>query len=125
MTRNARLILDIINQSNDHLTADALYLKMKEEGNHISLATVYNNLNKLCDQGLVRRVSVEGQPDRYDHTEKHDHLVCSRCGKLTDYRFPDLTAILHEQSGVDILSYDLQVRYLCPECRAREKETKK
>ncbi len=117
MTHNAQLILDTINHSYDHMTAETLYMRLKEDGNHISLATVYNNLNKLCEQGLIRKVRVDGQPDRYDHTDKHDHLVCCKCGRLSDFRFSDLTSVLQEQAGEEIVSYDLQVSYVCPACR--------
>ena len=120
MTHNAQLIRDTINQSHDHMTAEAIYMQLKTEGYHISLATVYNNLNKLCEEGLIRKVCVEGQPDRYDHTGRHDHLVCCRCGRLSDFKFSDLTDILQAQTGEKILAYDLQVSYLCPECRKAE-----
>ena len=81
-------------------------------------ATVYNNLNKLWDSGLIRKVSIEGMPDRYDLAQKHDHLVCRHCGKIMDISFEDLTAPLRSQLGEDFLFYDLKVYYLCPECRA-------
>ena len=84
------------------------------------LATVYNNVNKLWETGLIRKVSVEGMPDRYDTVQKHDHLVCKRCGKISDVSFEDLTAPLRRQLGEDFLFYDLKVFYLCRECRERE-----
>lgn len=126
MTRNGKLILDIINHSGDHLTAEQVFLRLKQTVPKIVLATVYNNLNTLCDQGLIRKVSVEGSPDRYDKILKHDHLVCKKCGALADITFSDLTASLSAQLGEPILSYDLKVSYICPACRKeaeRHKET--
>lgn len=120
MTHNAHLILDTIIQSHDHMTAEELYVKLKTYGYHISMATVYNNLSKLWEEGLIRKVRVKGQPDRYDHTGRHDHLVCCKCGRLSDIKFSDLTDILQSQTGEKILSYDLQVSYVCPECRKAE-----
>ena len=66
---------------------------------------------------------MEGMPDRYDRTEKHDHLVCRVCGKLADTKFRDLTASLREQMGDEFLYYDLKVYYVCPECRKKQQET--
>lgn len=117
MTRNGKLILDIINNSSDHLTAEQVFLRLKHTMPKIVLATVYNNLNSLCEEGLIRKVSVEGSPDRYDKAVKHDHLVCKRCGALSDMTFSDLTASLSAQLGEPILSYDLKVSYICPACR--------
>ena len=62
-----------------------------------------------------------GCPDRYDNTSRHDHLICVRCGALSDRTLSDLTASIEEQIGCGILSYDLRVRWLCPACRAVER----
>lgn len=119
MTRNGKLILDIINHSGDHLTAEQIFLRLKRIAPKTVLATVYNNLNTLCEEELIRKVSVEGSPDRYDKAVKHDHLVCRRCGALSDITFADLTASLSAQLGEPILSYDLKVNYICPACRKK------
>ena len=83
------------------------------------LATIYNNLNRLWLEGLIRKVSVEGMPDRYDRIQRHDHLVCKSCGRLLDIDLGDLTAQLEEIAGISILSYDLKLTYLCEECRKK------
>lgn len=117
MTKYEKSIHDLISGSSSHLTAEQVYQALKAEYPQVVLATVYNNLNKLCDAGLIRRVSVEGSPDRYDRIVKHDHIVCRRCGKLIDVHFEDLTASLKEQLGEDFFFYDLKVFSLCPDCR--------
>lgn len=120
MTRNGKLILDIINCSHDHLTAEQIFMELKKVAPKTVLATVYNNLDTLCEQGLVRKVSIEGSPDRFDKTVKHDHLVCKKCGALSDITFDDITASLSQQLGEPILSYDLKVNYICPNCRKQD-----
>ena len=120
MTKQRRLIVSIIQQSDKHLSAEEIYVQAKQQMPMIVLATVYNNLNKLWTAGLIRKVSMEGMPDRYDTVQKHDHLVCRRCGKISDICFADLTAPLRSQLGEDFLFYDLKVFYLCPECRKLE-----
>ncbi|WP_312447055.1 Fur family transcriptional regulator [Lacrimispora sp.] len=117
MTTNSELILNVINISEDHLTAEQIFLKLKETSTKIALATVYNNLNALYENNLIRKVVVEGYPDRYDKIVRHDHLVCKQCGRLTDIMLKDLTIKLKEEIGEDILSYDLKVSYICPSCR--------
>ena len=119
MTRYAQQILDIINESTDHLTAEMIYLRLKASNSKVVLATVYNNLNLLYEQDKIRKVSVEGYPDRYDKTVKHDHLVCKKCGALSDIRLSDLTAQLQAQISEEIISYDLKVNYICPSCRSK------
>lgn len=123
MTKYAQQILDIINTCPDHLTAAQIYLRLKASNSKIVLATVYNNLNLLCKQDRIRKVSLESYPDRYDKIVKHDHLVCKKCGALSNICLSDLTAQLQEQIPEEIISYDLKVNYICPSCRSKaEKE---
>ena len=117
VTKNAQLILDIIAHSSEHLTAEQIHMVLRESGHRMALATVYNNLAQLHSEGRVRKVCVEGYPDRYDKMTRHDHLVCRVCGKLADICFKDLTELLQSQTDEELLSYDLQVSYICPACR--------
>ena len=77
-------------------------------------------LLSLWQDDLIRKVSVEGTPDRYDRIQRHDHLVCKECGKLLDVDLGDLTAQLEQKAGTAILSYDLKLVYLCDECRKKK-----
>lgn len=117
MTKYEKQIYDIVNTSDKHMTADQVYRELQKTYPSVSRATVYNNLNKLCDVKLIRRVSLEDSPDRYDRIERHDHLVCQKCGKLADIYFDDLTQTLAKQLGNDFLYYDLKVYYICPDCQ--------
>ena len=120
MTKYARKILELVENSHSHMTADQVFLLLRETFPTVVLATVYNNLNKLCEEGLIRRVSVEGMPDRFDRVERHDHLICRGCGKLSDISLADLTESLQHQAGIPLLGYDLKLVYLCEDCRRKE-----
>ena len=121
MTKYEKDIFAIINTSRDHLTVEQIFQKLRKIHPQVVLATVYNNLNRLLEEELICKVSVEGMPDRYDRMKKHDHLVCRRCGKLSDITLEDLTASLKKQLGDDVLYYDLKVYYVCLACREKEK----
>ena len=76
----------------------------------------------LAGEGLLHRITESGSPDRYDRTERHDHLICSRCGKIADVHLPDMQSRIEHTLGREILSYDLKIRYICPDCREQEKD---
>ena len=120
VTRYGKMILELVESSRSHMTAEQVFEALRRACPGVALATVYNNLNRLCGQGLIRRVPVEGTPDRYDRIQRHDHLVCRRCGRLTDVDVGDLTGLLEQKTGVPLLSYDLKLVYLCQTCREKE-----
>lgn len=120
--RYGKSILEIIHTADVHMTAEQVFLALKQVYPSVALATVYNNLNSLYQQGKIRKISWEGCPDRYDNNTRHDHLVCRHCGKLSDIQLPDMTVQLEEQAGFSIDGYDLKVLYLCPQCRAERKD---
>ncbi len=54
MTKYELQIYNIVNQARNHMTAEQVFFKLREIYPSVSLATVYNNLNKLCEAGLLR-----------------------------------------------------------------------
>ena len=125
MTKYETKIFEIVASSHNHMTDEQVFRELQKTYPTVVLATVYNNLNKLWAAGRIRKVSQEGMPDRYDRMERHDHLVCRKCGKLMDVNLADLTEQIQRQIDIPILAYDLKLIYLCEECREKlEKERK-
>lgn len=122
MTKYAKKILEIVESSRSHLTAEQVFEQLRETYPSVVLATVYNNLNRLWEEDRIRKISVEGMPDRYDRIVRHDHLVCRKCGRLLDVDLGDLTEQLEKKAGISILSYDLKLVFLCEACRKKSQE---
>lgn len=120
MTKNGKKILELINASAEHFTAEQIYKELQNTSSKMAMATVYNNLNSLYEQGMIRKITMEGESARYDKRLRHDHLVCRNCGKIWDLNLGDMTGSIEEKSGVKIDSYDLKIFYLCNECKKRE-----
>ena len=119
MTKQRRVILDVITSDKCHHTADEIFALAKEKLPGISLATVYNTLKYLEENKLIRRITAEGTKDRYDNSYiPHGHLFCSQCLRVRDFTLPDFERTLTELADSQIESYELKVRYVCPECRA-------
>lgn len=122
MTKYVKKIWEIVESSYSHMTAEQIFEELRKTYPKVVLATVYNNLNRLWQEDKIRKISVEGMPDRYDRTRRHDHLVCKKCGRLLDVDLGDLTAQLTGKAGVPILSYDLKLLYVCEECRKQSQQ---
>ena len=122
MTKYEKKIWEIVESSCSHMTAEQIFAELRKTYPKVVLATVYNNLNRLWEEDKVRKISVEGMSDRYDRTQRHDHLVCRKCGRLLDVDLGDLTEQLVGKAGVPILSYDLKLLYVCEECRKESQQ---
>ena len=118
MTKQQTLICDILANIHDHLTAEQIFFRARETMPSIAMGTIYRNLNQLSQEGSIRRLTVPGQPDRFDRNPTpHGHLVCKHCGHLEDLFLPDLVPYLQELSGQDITHYELTMGYICPHCK--------
>lgn len=121
MTKYRKLILDIIKLSMGHMTAEEIYMQAKQKHPSIAIGTVYRNLGLMTEAGEIRRINVPGAPDIYDKTlYPHDHLICQNCGRVTDISIPDLKEFFKKKEGIEILGYDLNLRYICNECKNRK-----
>ena len=123
MPKYAEEILTAVTELQRHPTAEQVFMEMKKKHPSIAIGTVYKHLNALAEEGLLHRITESGSPDRYDRTERHDHLICSRCGKIEDVCLPDMQSRIEHALGREILSYDLKIRYICPPARKRKKTT--
>lgn len=87
-SRQRASIKEYLMQTHEHPTADTVYLHVREEFPHISLGTVYRNLNLLADMGEVIKIPTPDGGDRFDgNTHPHYHVICTSCGKVDDLMF--------------------------------------
>lgn len=85
MTAQRRVVLEELERSGSHPSADELYERVRERLPRISLATVYRNLELLAEKGLIRRLELGGTQMRFDaKTAAHYHLRCVGCGRVED-----------------------------------------
>jgi Fe2+ or Zn2+ uptake regulation protein len=104
----------------NHPTADEVFIAAKQIDKGIVHATVYNSLNYLTEQGLIKRVKIPHHPDHFDGTLiEHNHFICSSCGQVFDLpNIPlDLKGI---QETYHITSYLINFFGECPKCYQKE-----
>ena len=69
----------------EHPCGDTVYLHVREEFPHISLGTVYRNLNLLVELGEIQKLTCGDGADHFDaDTSPHYHFVCRDCGQVYD-----------------------------------------
>ncbi len=124
LTRQRKVVLDVVCAAETHPTAAEVFEAARHAMPAISFATVYNSLRYLKQAGLVREVaSFGGNPSRYDGvTDRHDHAVCSDCGKLVDFDLPGANELLRSAARVSHFkpeSVHLTLIGICPACRSK------
>ncbi len=86
LTPQREAVLQVIRAREDHPTANEIFEAARAILPAISYATVYNSLRYLRETGLVHEINFGDSASRYDGiTERHDHAICTNCGKLVDF----------------------------------------
>jgi Fur family transcriptional regulator, peroxide stress response regulator len=88
-TPHREVVYNLLLKSRFHPTADEVYAKVKTDMPTISLATVYNCLDRLVQCNLVRQFNFDNGPSRYcPNLEPHAHFHDERTGSIQDVELP-------------------------------------
>ncbi|AWS48077.1 Fur family transcriptional regulator [Streptosporangium sp. 'caverna'] len=123
----ARLAIMQTVREGDHLDVEAVYRGVRGRVGQISLQAVYDSLHSMHRGGLLRRIEPAGSPARYEARvgDNHHHLVCRRCGKVTDVDCAVGHApCLDPVSDIGYLIDEADVIFwgMCPDCRSQDAE---
>lgn len=120
LTKQRAAILQVIRESGEHLTASGVFENARQILPGISFATVYNSLRYLKEAGHIAEISFGNGASRFDSiTSRHDHAICTNCGKLVDMEIElpaEIVNFAAQFSGFKLESIELTLRGLCPEC---------
>ena len=122
-TKQRELVLEAVRNRRDHPTADEIFADVRERDGKISRGTVYRNLSVLSELGEIEHVKVPSA-DRFDlRLDRHYHMVCLRCGKVTDAPIPYRRGCDEEAedaTGFRIERHRTIFEGVCPECLKEE-----
>jgi Fur family ferric uptake transcriptional regulator len=117
------VILEELRMVKTHPTATELQQLARQRLPRISLGTVYRNLERLTQLGLVRKLDTGGGEARYDgDCDPHYHVRCVHCGRMDDaHGLSDdpVKDTIKTLDGYEILGYRLQFEGICPACQSR------
>ena len=86
-----QLILDVLEGSKDHLSAEDIYNEVSRKDSGAGVATVYRTLELLSDMGIIDKIDFGDGCARYELSSEyggdkhHHHLVCQSCGRIVEY----------------------------------------
>jgi Fur family ferric uptake transcriptional regulator len=125
LTRQRRLLLDLIDNTGLHLDADTLYQMAHAKDAKINRVTVYRTLKLLKESGLVDELDLahfEGEKHYYETRlkQEHAHIICLRCGRVEELFGEQLAALrrqVQSQFGFEIVFQRTEVGGYCSHCQ--------
>jgi Fe2+ or Zn2+ uptake regulation protein len=118
ITSQRQLLFRLLHHTAEHPSAEALYAQAAAEMPGISLRTVYQTLSDLVEMGELHQIHFDNGPARFDpNVSEHHHLVCDRCGDVSDV-YATGTDQLHLEGlqGFQVSSTEIVFRGTCASC---------
>ena len=126
VTAQRLAIAEVVLASDRHLTAEDVAREVAARGASVGTATVYRTLEVLVRSGLVvERDFAEGFK-RYEPARDiphHEHLLCSVCGRVTEFRderLERITTLVAEAHGFARQGHRLVIHGVCARCQRGE-----
>lgn len=89
-TRQKQAILEFLKKNKDnHVTVNDISVYLENNNCHVGVTTIYRYLDKLLEQGVVRKYTVDNSTsacfqyvESDENCHEHFHLKCEICGRL-------------------------------------------
>ena len=116
-----RLLLQALFESRDHRSAEELAAKVHSHAPDVHLSTVYRNLEELERLGVIDSTRLgEGRATYHLASAAHGHLVCEKCGSMTEVPDDMFRALIHsarDEYGFAINPHRFAVTGRCANCQ--------
>src|SRR5215831_3911153 len=125
LTRQRRLLLELIDNSGLHLDADSLCQMAKKSDPKLNRVTVYRTLKLLKEGGLIDELDLahlQGEKHYYETRlkQEHAHIICLRCGRVEEFFGEPLQSLrsqVSSQLGFEIVFARTEVGGYCSHCQ--------
>jgi Fur family ferric uptake transcriptional regulator len=134
LTAPRKAVLDYLQSTGEHVSAEDVYMAIKDHCPSIGLTTVYRTLELLASMGVVVKAVFGDGRARFELAalhggkEHHHHLVCTSCGRIVDYSdfvenecntICNLEKALSDKFGFAVTSHAVQFYGLCGVCQKK------
>ena len=127
-TAQRALILQVLEASQEHLTAAQIADTLEQRYVPLNRSTVYRTLETLLDIGMIKS-SRMGRTTFYEFLhagDNHHHLVCTNCHTTVHVHGEDTDAVLTREAaaaGFAVSEIEILVSGLCRSCRKRARKS--
>ncbi|MBX6395606.1 MAG: transcriptional repressor [Alicyclobacillaceae bacterium] len=114
----------LLENQDDHLSAEEIFMLVKQKAPDIGLATVYRTLELLVDLRLIEKLNFGDGVARYefrshDQPHHHHHLICLHCGTVLEIEdlLGDLEKKVEDRHNFQIVDHRVSFLGYCSRCR--------
>lgn len=123
----------LLENEKDHLSAEEVFMMVRQKFPEIGLATVYRTLELLAELQIVQKMNFGDGVARFDlrvegHDHMHHHLVCKVCGALEEIQddwLPELEQRVASEYGFKVTDHRLDFMGVYQTCKNKNKPCKK
>ncbi len=122
-TRQGQAVLNVVLGSDNFRSAQDIHAELRASGEAVGLTTVYRHLALLTDEGRIDALqSADGElVYRRCHSDQHHHhVVCRRCGRVSEVELPNLERWAEgvaEALGYSDITHTVEIFGVCADCR--------
>ncbi len=115
-TKQKQIILEFLSSTKMHPTALEVFEAVSVD-NQISRATVFRVLSQLTTKGIIKKISIANDDERYDYTvAEHYHFKCRKCGRVFDIDIPYQKKLNKYRTQFKIEGHEIEFYGLCKDC---------
>lgn len=118
-TNQKQIILNYLEKTKSHPSAEEVFLNVKKTLPRISLATVYRNLEQFAQTGRI--LEINGAIKRFDgDISDHQHFICNSCDKVYDIfcQMPEIKNFKkHAHKIGKVENYQIIFHGTCKKCK--------
>ncbi|HHS98321.1 MAG TPA: transcriptional repressor [Chloroflexi bacterium] len=122
LTRQRRLVMEVLEEAEEHLDAETIHDRARARDPRISLATVYRTLALLKEIGLVEEHRLGEGHAHFEAVQEvpHYHFTCLGCGRVIEFDAPQIAQVvraLSEREHLRITDVHLFLTGYCAQCQ--------
>ena len=113
MTLPRKVILEVIEDSEDHPDVDELYRRAVSKDRSISIATVYRTIKLFVESGIIERLAIgDGRARHEEAGEHHEHLIDIESGEIIEFQNEELEEMKRQvalKMGYELVDHRLEL----------------
>jgi len=115
-------VLEAFLKLEHHVTIKDILAQLGQDNIHLDEGLVFNSMELLCRFGFASKIEFDDKETQYEHRHlglHHDHMVCTKCGSILEFRDEAIERLqfrVAEVYGFHMLQHKLEIYGICSKC---------